>query len=210
MTVSISYQQAVDLLELAVEERGKDFTYIRAGQTPDDKNSGYCAYYTENGSPSCIVGWVLNRLGITAWQCQQAGVNESSVDELVTNEIIKIDFKTYALLMTAQALQDAITPWGKTLEIAKGVAENIIAPPKSEDMHEYCLEESGWEYIAYDAAHYSGEPIDWFTVPGNSWILPIFEEIQSGEFVSDGVQTFEVTEFGTTKEITAEVFVEAI
>lgn len=183
MTVNISYQQAVDLLELAVEERGPSFTYVRVDISEDNK-SGFCAYFDHDGSPSCIVGWVLNRLGIDAQMCWNNEVNEESVSGLVSSEIISIDFKTYTLLAIAQALQDSLVPWGQCLEIAKECAEHIVAPDV--DMKDWLSENDGWDYLTVEN-NYDGERIGFFQPPNSkSYKLPLFEEIKAPELTSIG------------------------
>ena len=116
MTLKIGYEQARDLLELAMEERGFEYRYPRSDYT-------MCVYFDPTGGPSCIVGWVLNRLGLKFdYHCSD---NSGNVLGLAKSRIISVDVKTATLLSMAQSAQDSQWTWEHS--VAYGVwAANAV------------------------------------------------------------------------------------
>lgn len=127
MSISISYEQARDLLELAVEERGADHIYKRR-RNPGGQLA-QCTYYGPDGTPDCIVGWVLNRLGLRYDYCQS--YNGSGVEHLISHMEIKCDLKTACLLTAAQIYQDDGFTWGDALANAVEQTQHMDDYPES-------------------------------------------------------------------------------
>lgn len=124
--VVLTYDEAVDLLNRAVAEKGPDYVY------PRSLSDGLCVYF-EGSAPSCIVGHLLAYKGIDAEQV--AVQNENGFDTLIGDDVIGVDRKTECLLNVAQASQDSQMPWGDAVALAMWSAENF---------------RSAWEY------HYNG------------------------------------------------------
>jgi hypothetical protein len=108
----LEFNEALTLLRNAVEEKGKEYIY------PDWE--GDCHYFEGDGTPSCIVGYVLAAKGVTKADLVD-DQNEDSVHELG----ITADEKTETLLMGVQRWQDVGIPWGTALQKALGAIKEI-------------------------------------------------------------------------------------
>lgn len=100
-------------LKKALEDRGEDYVY------PDDeKHNGGCMYATENGTPSCIVGYVLNELDpekfaeVARWER-----DEDTADTAVGDAYLAVGLDLHRdqvdALEAAQVKQDQGLPWGR-------------------------------------------------------------------------------------------------
>lgn len=123
MTIKIGYEQARDLLELAVAERGTDYIYQKPQVSSDDCDDLFstCAYFTQGGQPSCMVGDMLSRLGVTKETLDEAeGENNNLVGVVALwyTGLIECDWPTLVLLWKAQQYQDEEEPWGISLKSA--------------------------------------------------------------------------------------------
>ena len=120
MTTRIEYAEAVELLQRAVAEKGADYVY-----DPDSANPGSygCAYFQQDGTPSCLVGHVIAYKGLTKGLL---GVwNGSDVDLLVERGFLDLDERAQWLLANAQNLQDNGKSWGEALDGAIEFAEEV-------------------------------------------------------------------------------------
>jgi hypothetical protein len=113
MTTTLTLEQVVaDLRQIAHDQPDHVCPYL--GSETDRTMT--CAYFAE-GQPSCIVGHILARHGIT--QDDLGPLNHGAdVSDLVMNEIIDIDLWTEDLLLVAQQEQDAGSPWGRAVQEA--------------------------------------------------------------------------------------------
>jgi hypothetical protein len=68
--------------------------------------------------PSCIVGHVLARHGVTPEEVIEAGLNQHAVRSLVGSGLLDIDERTTRLLAEAQEYQDGGSTWGVALDYA--------------------------------------------------------------------------------------------
>ena len=127
-TRSVSLNEAEELLERAVTEKGADYVYGKRG--------GACNY-ERDGAPSCIVGHVLSYLGLTVEQLATLDnpdkfyVNEcgypvsadtgiTDIAQLLASELgIDLTFPAAELLQNAQFDQDNGVPWGTAVVLAK-------------------------------------------------------------------------------------------
>lgn len=109
----VGRNEVLDLLTEVVAEAGPDFVYKSPGQ--------YCRYEYK-GQPSCLVGRVLNRLGVPVEAL--AGLDE---DYPAVNDV---DFVSLGLslpddaviaLQAVQEWQDEGNKWGDALPIAANV-----------------------------------------------------------------------------------------
>lgn len=113
----LDYGQALVFLEKAIGEKGADYVYevngLNAKVEADRGNSLQCLYF-DKGQPSCIVGHVLDYMGI--------GANEAIENEPARNALdglIETDEKTITLLDKVQEHQDKGVPWGEALRLAQ-------------------------------------------------------------------------------------------
>lgn len=109
MTIELTYELADALLQRAVDERGEDFIYPEEWKT----ERGQCQYAV-NGEPACIVGLALSYAGVDV-----ESLPNDPVDELVGDDFIVDDQRTWDLLAHAQLSQDDGWSWGKSLAHAR-------------------------------------------------------------------------------------------
>lgn len=120
--LTITYDEAkADLLELADER--PDFVY--------EPPSGVCRYFADDGSPSCIVGYVFAKHGIQpdqlVKQSTQRNLNENAAVGLLRDEgLITCDDATATLLAYAQDEQDNGHSWGPAVIYAIDAAEENL------------------------------------------------------------------------------------
>jgi len=111
----ISYDEALDLLNRAVDEKGPWYIYP---QYPD-RTVG-CVYAVRGEDreliPSCIVGHVVNYINPSL--LEELHAREGRGAYLVLPTILDLDVRTTELLATAQRLQDKGAPWGESVSIA--------------------------------------------------------------------------------------------
>lgn len=108
----LDYDTALGLLFRAVEEKGEDFVYTPLGV--DEHGDSQCKYF-EHGQPSCIVGHVLDYMGIDS-------VREGLGASFALRELgIEVDAATQHLLDEVQTQQDGGMPWGEALRRAQGL-----------------------------------------------------------------------------------------
>lgn len=108
----------MSLLERAVAEKGADYVYER-------DEVGRCAYFNQDGSPSCLVGHILHYKGVTiddlkdsrAWR--EDGMNaNASVAALIDSGVLDAPYSAATLLRNAQINQDSGFEWGRAVEDA--------------------------------------------------------------------------------------------
>lgn len=76
--------------------------------------------YFHNGRPSCLVGHVLARHGMTEQDLVERGVNYMSLFSLCVEGVIDVgadvdDSDVFTLLYTAQDGNDRSLPWGRVV-----------------------------------------------------------------------------------------------
>ena len=105
-------------MERAVKERGADYVYKAPAGV------GECVYVAPDGTPSCIVGWVVNDLA-PGQLSRLKGADEeyggTAADQL-TNGFLPSDFWTERaanLAIEVQNDQDGYMHWGKAVSRAK-------------------------------------------------------------------------------------------
>lgn len=106
MTKKITRKNFLAGMRKAVEDRGEGYIY------PEDEmfNDG-CQYKREDGSPSCIIGYVLNYIDPKLVPERGDPIKASEVlAALGVEDDYLIDAAT-----TAQSLQDNQLPWGAAL-----------------------------------------------------------------------------------------------
>lgn len=108
----VTYNQVATLLREIVAEYGPDTTYeqrARAlGQTHYEQGIG-CVYRID-GNPACIIGVLLDRLGIEV-------PHHRNTFQITTfaREVMDIDSLTLSLMSSVQSAQDSGQSWGEAL-----------------------------------------------------------------------------------------------
>lgn len=110
--VKISLQQARDVAALAVQERGEDYV-----------DEGMKRYYA-NGKPSCLVGCILDYLGVDKTQFTSKMIGSSVMNEakiLSVLDVLQIetDGMTRDYLCALQHGNDDDMSWGETVATAE-------------------------------------------------------------------------------------------
>lgn len=143
----ITAKQALDTLEQVVADKGQDYIYpmwegwFRVGgserkrhvpdircfsgewQTPQGVHAEFasCAYLTHDDKPSCIVGHVMHRLGVSHEVLRR---EEGSTCRVFGDEL---DRAAIEVLLAAQQMQDHYHTWGEALDVARQVARTYGA-----------------------------------------------------------------------------------
>lgn len=129
----ITTERVLDLLDEAVRERGADFTY--PGRGPD------CVYFVDDnvledfteegidvevGSPACIVGFVLSKLGVKAEDLGAMNTNTGAGSLLGNHFRDRFEFEQGAVeaLEGAQVEQDTGATWGQARDFARNHARD--------------------------------------------------------------------------------------
>ena len=110
--LKISFEQARDLAEMAVADRGADYVY------PNSMSETRSCLYFEDIGPSCLVGWFFHRMGMTKEDFlvtppeSTALLNIVGVEFLADNGYLKADTQTLlrfrSTVTSAEALRDFI------------------------------------------------------------------------------------------------------
>lgn len=111
-------KRALELLEEVVTEHGSETVYQKA-ITAWTNGTERCVYTVDDGSPSCLVGHVLVRAGITAERIDEMGINEGTSARNLYLHFDGIERDASKVLQAAQAVQDQGRPWGEALEAAR-------------------------------------------------------------------------------------------
>ncbi len=105
----VQVDEFMEALERAVAKRGSDWSY------PQDRNdrtfrfNGTCVYSTPSGEAACIIGAVMDELGLTrpAYDCTVGA--ESVLGARVSPEVRR-------LAGYAQGMNDSGVPWGQIVD----------------------------------------------------------------------------------------------
>jgi hypothetical protein len=117
--LEISYDEALELLDRAVAERGEDYVY-----------DGACEYFQcdADNQPGCIVGHVLAYKGMDPELLDKLGLNSTKLAYVADkSEVLKLDIKTKVLLDEVQNRQDTGIPWGKAVSTSRADIERLYA-----------------------------------------------------------------------------------
>src|SRR5690606_3954990 len=96
------HTRALELARAVVAERGEQYRYLPPG------GDGLCVY-ADAGAPSCLVGHVLHRAGITVDELDEMN-GEIGNGEM--SERLRLDSDAVELLRHMQEQQDAGAAWG--------------------------------------------------------------------------------------------------
>jgi hypothetical protein len=125
MTIELTYDEAVELLQEAVAKKGEDYVYepplVQTPYIEEGSQVALCVYFDDEGSPSCIVGHALAKKGVTreALDNVDSELNRNAGPYgLESAEVISAPVGVIDLLSLVQDYQDQGTPWGEALRIA--------------------------------------------------------------------------------------------
>lgn len=111
---ALTYDRAVELAREVVAEFGQDYVYPedhKVKEYGDGDTNAQCVYVRED-APSCIVGQILYRHGVS---CAAMALEEFRNARHVARELADADEKTRFFLSMAQDYQDKGKSWGESL-----------------------------------------------------------------------------------------------
>lgn len=137
----LTYEQAVEILDKAVKERGEDWVFPHFDkcdvcQSDDWEDyepcswhySGGCRYFSYDGSPACLVGYVIRETVDTTHLNLQDIEAHHALDALQILEdwgVLEVDDRTAEMLYKAQGLQDNGIAWGEAVSDAIRLVPNV-------------------------------------------------------------------------------------
>jgi hypothetical protein len=135
--VSFTYEEAVQLLEKAVADRGADYVYAK---DPKALRTSFwrCVNVFVDGTPGCIIGQILAYKGF--WDQEGAALYEGTVtvSDLIVEGVIEADDATAELLSAVQRNQDNGVSWGEAVSRARMIAEAVRSGGCPASWHHYC------------------------------------------------------------------------
>lgn len=112
MTI-ITSEAVTQAIHKVVEKKGADYIYPNSGP-------GASCFYSENGAPSCIVGWVVADLDAQAFdslvEYESAESESFTANELGARTNLKFGVGVEWALSAAQEIQDNGGTWGLALQ----------------------------------------------------------------------------------------------
>lgn len=126
MTITLDLPTARKALAEIVKGRE---AYVYDGQDA----SGKCYYFKDNGAPSCIIGHLLAKLGVTVEQVRGSDENACAINNLPISDLLRrdgfeeTDGVTTQYLSIAQGWQDHKQPWGEAFAQAEAFAEDTAS-----------------------------------------------------------------------------------
>jgi hypothetical protein len=110
-SLHLSFDDVMLDIKHTIDEYGEDYVYFAP-----DPNSG-CVYFDEDThKPSCLVGHVLARHGVT-FEDLTVQNHDTEVSALIQEEFLIVDQRTKRLLAGVQARQDNMIPWGEAVRL---------------------------------------------------------------------------------------------
>lgn len=123
----IDARRALELLIDIVDQYGEDTVYekvpLNVGGTIIYSQGVGCRYQV-NGQPSCLVGHVLARAGVSTEALEDMDASGLSI---INSYAAVGDTDARAVLQAAQSAQDTGATWGEALKNAKAMYERITA-----------------------------------------------------------------------------------
>jgi hypothetical protein len=122
-TMYLTYENALEVLQKAVADRGAEFVYTKRSALIDDGKGGYtvnysCLYWhSDEEAPGCLVGLALHKLGVSGEALARFGafaINRLAEDRPSLGGVVPSPDALH-LLSTVQAYQDRGAPWGEAL-----------------------------------------------------------------------------------------------
>lgn len=119
----LGFDEAVALLDRAVEEKGPDYVYAKVKTSCYDH--GHCVNF-DQGKPSCLIGHLLSYLDYgplhlefsLAYGPRPVDITDGGVESVFGRIGLLTDPRTMRMLTLAQRLQDQGVPWGHVVASA--------------------------------------------------------------------------------------------
>lgn len=118
----IDARRALELMTDLVDAYGEDYVYGRASSEGSPVQDD--CRYEHNGVPSCLVGHVLHRAGVTISQLLDLDTRGTSPVEF-SGMGLDVTQEAGQLLGRAQGMQDVGVPWGRCLQVARENYEGL-------------------------------------------------------------------------------------
>ena len=109
----LTYDRAVELAREVVAEFGEDYVYPENQKRPETEGCLPSCVYVHEGCPSCLVGHILHRHGVSLEDLSQ---NEFRGAWFVSGEWAGADEKARTFLEGAQGSQDNGDTWAVAVE----------------------------------------------------------------------------------------------
>lgn len=123
MAIELTYDETVKILREVVAEKGEDYVY--PGAAKNDIPGARCKYFENDGTPSCIVGHVLARYGLTLEELTDVHNAWTTPAKLLDLGLISTTPRVIELLAVAQGKQDFGSPWRVALDNALSRTEGL-------------------------------------------------------------------------------------
>lgn len=118
---TLTYDRAVELAREVVAEFGEGYVYPEYQKAAESPGSSPSCVYVYDGKPSCLVGQILHRHGVSL---VALSMREFSGAWFVSAELCHASEKTRQFLDSAQSSQDKGNTWGEAVKDGlKWVAE---------------------------------------------------------------------------------------
>lgn len=134
----ITARRALELLIDVVDAYGPQTVYERIEVEADDLLTGpetlFQCRYEHNGAPSCLVGHVLHRAGMSVAELallDAVGIGASNLTKW--GPTLHISGNAAALLGVAQRAQDNDVPWGQAVDQARATYERGLRDERDAD-----------------------------------------------------------------------------
>ncbi|MFC8099415.1 hypothetical protein [Streptomyces sp. NPDC057363] len=128
MSITLSDKQVLTSLRSLVEENRE-----KVYKSPGDSALGICYYVHQDvegkKSAGCIVGHLLNRLGIPLEDLEEAETNGAQAAMSIVG-VTGVSYPVQTLLRNIQRHQDTGKPWGEAFDLAR--KENPYGDPYAE------------------------------------------------------------------------------
>lgn len=110
---ALTFQRAVELAHEIVAGFGEDYKYPVAHRVPETGSTIPTCVYVHEGEPSCLVGQILHRHGVSLDMLSQ---HEFEGAWTVAFQLASADDKARGFLLAAQTAQDRGQTWGEAVE----------------------------------------------------------------------------------------------
>lgn len=109
---ALTYDRAVELAREVVAEFGEEYTYPASHKRAESESSIPSCVYVHEGCPSCLVGQILHRHGVSL---DELAKNEFRGAWFIAEDLAGADAKTRLFLDTVQDKQDGGATWAQAV-----------------------------------------------------------------------------------------------
>lgn len=113
---ALTYDRAVELAREVVADFGEDYVYPESEKRRETDGSLPSCVYVHEGCPSCLVGHILHRHGVSLEDLSQ---HEFRGAWTVSTKLADAEFGARFFLDVAQGRQDKGMPWGEAVLFAQ-------------------------------------------------------------------------------------------